>query len=155
MTSISPISISNHPIDPSVLLTYLRQSLDARDPLYSRVPAILDVFAIFHQLSEALIREADRAIQAQAALLLANRKAGIKDSAIVKYGGLSAGYGKVLMRIKGRWEGDDRMAVWSLNIRKYVCRIVIFVREAELDGHRGGVYQVSHGDVDREGSLIW
>lgn len=145
-----PITVANHPIDPLALLTYLRRSLNPLDPLYSRLPAILDVFAIFQQLSSALIAAAEEAIREQGRVVVQCRQAWIADAAITKHGGLGSGQGKIVKRICERWgEDGDRGVIWSLMIRRCVRSLVIicersvlctqgFCKETSLSGVRNG-----------------
>jgi hypothetical protein len=120
-----PIIVDGAQSDLSVLLTYLRQALDLRDPQYSRLPAILDVLAIFHQLSDALIREAGRAIAEQHNLVKRLEEQGVYGRKTTKHGALCAEQGAKLVEIRERWKqghgnGTDLMAVWSLTARRCV-----------------------------------
>lgn len=120
-----PIIVDGVQADLSVLLTYLRQTLDLREPQYSRLPAILDVLAIFHQLSDALIREAGRAIAEQHNLVQRLEEEGVHGRKTTKHGALSAEQGAKLVKIRQRWKqgngnGTDLMAVWSLTARRCV-----------------------------------
>lgn len=123
-------SSDSNPVPIHLLLSFLQVHLDSRDPLFNRLPDILDVLSVFQQLSDALIREADRAYQAHKAILFRlqaenpdeDLKEALKYS--VRKGALGHVAGTVVRRVRDRWgqgeEAGDKLWAFSLEARARV-----------------------------------